>query len=90
MCVSAAFARTFLEPETGLVMLDRFPRPSLASSLSFFARSFLVKCVAAVPAAAGLSSCTSNILPTSLSVSGCVYVDVCGGVCVCVCKMESV
>lgn len=81
MCVSGAFARTFLEPGTGFPMFDRFPRPSLASSLSFFPRSLLLKCVAAVPAAAGLSSWTSNILSTSLSVWVCVYVCKC--MCVC-------
>lgn len=64
-------------------MFDRFPRPSLASSLSFFPRSLLLKCVAAVPAAAGLSSWTSNILSTSLSVWVCVYVYVCKCMCVC-------
>lgn len=87
MCVSGAFARTFLEPGTGFPMFDRFPRLSLASSLSFFPRSLLLKCVAAVPAAAGLSSWTSNILSTSLSVWVCVYVCVCKCMCVCVGKV---
>lgn len=65
VCVSGAFARTFREPGTGFTIFDRFPRLSLVSSLSFFPRSFLLKCVAAVPAAAGLSSWTSNILSMS-------------------------
>lgn len=83
VCESCAFERAFLEPETGFPMFERFPRPSLASSRSFFPRSFLLKCVAAVPAAAGLSSWTSNILSMSLSVwlvcvRACVYVCVHG------------
>lgn len=72
---SGALARTFLEPGTGFPMLERFTRLSFVSSRSFFPRSFLLKCVAAVPAAVGLSSWTSNILSMSL------FVWVCGGVC---------
>lgn len=78
---SCALARGFLDPGTGFPMLERFPRLSFVSSLSFFPRSFLLKCVAAVPAADGLSSWTSNILSMSLSVCGCV----CMRMCVCLC-----
>lgn len=90
VCASGAFARTFLEPGTGFPMFERFPRPSLASSRSFLPRSFLLKCVAAVPAAAGLSSWTSNILSMSLSVKVCVRSSlyVCVRVCVYVCVMR--
>lgn len=86
VCVSGPFERTFLEGGTGFPMFDRFPRPSLASSRSFFPRSFLLKCVAAVPAAAGLSSWTSNIFSMSLSVGvgGCVGAGVCECMYVCV------
>ena len=86
VCASGPLVRGFLEPETGFPMFDRFPRLSLASSLSFFPRYFFLKCVAAVPAAAGLSSWTSNILSMSLSVMG----GVCVCVCVCVWERESV
>lgn len=87
---SGALARTFLEPGTGFPMLERFPRLSFVSSLSFFPRSFLLKCVAAVPAAAGLSSWTSNILSMSLSVCGCVCMRMCECVSVCVFVWEEV
>lgn len=43
VCGSGALARTFRDPGAGLPMLERFPRPSLASSRSFFPRSFLPK-----------------------------------------------